>query len=87
MSSAWVIPTGLALAPVTESGATNSVVAEVECAAETSLSVAFVTIEKVYDVPGVSPVIVSDVSPAPGWFAIVQLGVQVTVYPLIPAPT
>ena len=29
-----------------------------------------------------SPVIVSDVSPAPGWFAIVQLGVHVTVYPL-----
>ena len=27
----------------------------------------------------VSPVIVSDVSPAPGWFAIVQLGVHVTV--------
>ena len=87
MRCASVIPTGLALAPVTGAGVTNSVVAEVECAAETSLSVAFVTTEKVYDVPGVSPVIVSDVSPAPGWFAIVQLGVQVTVYPLIPAPT
>ena len=79
MSCASVIPTGVALAPVTESGARDSVVPEVECAPETSLSVAFVTIEKVYDVPGVNPEIVSDVSPAPGWFAIVQLGVQVTV--------
>ena len=87
MSSAWVIPTGLALAPVTGPGARNNVVPEVEAAPESRLSVAFVTTEKVYDVPGVSPVIVSDVSPAPGWFAIVQLGVQVTVYPLIPAPT
>jgi hypothetical protein len=76
---AWVIPSGLALAPVTESGARNSVVPEVECAPETSLSVAFVTTEKVYDVPGVNPEIVNDVSPAPGWFAIVHRGVHVTV--------
>ena len=79
MSSAWVIPTGLALAPVTGPGARNNVVAEVEAAPESRLSVAFVTTEKVYDVPAVSPVIVSDVSPDPGWFAIVQLAVQVTV--------
>ncbi len=79
MRCASVIPTGVALTSVTGAGARNSVVAEVECAPETSLSVAFVTTEKVYDVPGVSPEIVSDVSPAPGWFVIVQLGVQVTV--------
>ena len=79
MRCAWVMPTGVAPAPVTGPGARNSVVAEVECEPETSLSVALVTTEKVYDVPGVSPVIVSDVSPAPGWFAIVQLGVQETV--------
>jgi hypothetical protein len=38
-----------------------------------------VTTEKVYDMPGVSPATVTEVSLAPGWFAIVQLGVQVTV--------
>jgi uncharacterized protein (DUF1786 family) len=42
---------------------------------------------KKYDVPGLKPVIVNELSFAPGWFAIVQLGSQVTVKPVIPAPT
>ena len=79
MSSACVIPTGFALAPVTEPGGRNNVAAEVEATTEFWLSVALVTIENVYEVPGVKPVIVSDVSLAPGWFAIVQLGEQDTV--------
>ena len=54
---------------------TDEVVTVLDCCP----SIAFAMIEKVCDVPRVSPVIVSDVSPAPGWFAIVQLGVQVTV--------
>ncbi len=63
--------------------ATEEVVTVLDCCP----SIAFAMMVKVYDVPRVRPVIVSDVSPAPGWFVIVQLGVQVTVYPLIPAPT
>ncbi|CAB4630227.1 unannotated protein [freshwater metagenome] len=34
---------------------------------------------KKYNTPGVKPEIVSEVSFAPGWFAIVQLGSQLTV--------
>jgi hypothetical protein len=52
---------------------------EVETTPEFWLSVAFVTTENEYEVPGVRPVIVSEVSFAPGWLVIVQLGVHVTV--------
>jgi hypothetical protein len=34
---------------------------------------------KKYDVPGLKPVIVNELSFALGWFAIVQLGSQMTV--------
>jgi len=52
---------------------------EVETTPEFWLSVAFVTTENEYVVPGVRPVIVSETSPAAGWLVIVQSGVQVTV--------
>jgi hypothetical protein len=56
-----------------------SVLAEVDAAPEFWLSEAFVATVKKYEAPELKPVIVNELSFAPGWFAIVQLGWQVTV--------
>jgi len=71
---------------VTSPGFKENVTADVGATDEFWLSEAFVTTENTYEVPGVRPVIVNDVVFAFGCVAIVQFGVQLTKYPVIPAP-